>query len=88
MTRHPYDAEPTPARDYDAVHAHQDAMRDLPVARVHVVPPLAAYDIHARLVEAIRKQDAWTRESRCMAALNYEKGLREAYRIVFGKDAP
>ena len=28
MTRHPYDAEPTPARDCDAIHAHQDATQD------------------------------------------------------------
>ena len=79
---HPYDYEAPPlSTDYDAIHAHQDATRDLPMATVHLVPPLAAYDIHAKLVDAI-----WTSDG--FGGGRYSHGLRAAYRIVFGEDAP
>ena len=87
MTRHPYDAEPAPARDYDATHAHQDATRDLPIARTYLIPPLAAYDIHPKLMEAIRAADKKARVGGW-----YEDGeaagLRGAYYIIFGEGAP
>lgn len=87
MTRHPLDTEPTTARDYDADHARNDAMRDLPVARTYLIPPLAAYDIHAKLVAAIREWEGHaTRGS--VGAKPYVMGLREAYFVVFGETAP
>lgn len=87
MTRHPYDAEPTPARDYDAIHAHQDATRDLPIARTYLVPPIAAYDIHPKLMEAIREADARSRLG-SSSALSYAEGLRDAFKIIFRESAP
>lgn len=87
MTRHPLDTEPTPAGDYDANHARNDATRDLPIARTYLVPPIAAYDIHAKLMEAIRDADAEARRGGS-TSLSWAPGLREAYRIVFGEDAP
>lgn len=85
MTRHPTDTEHPPIPDYDATHAHQDATRDLPGPNMHLIPPLAAYDIHGRLMDAIReaRKDATFLPS---SLRGREVGLCMAYRIVFGVD--
>mgnify|MGYP001202507275 CR=1 FL=1 len=82
---HPYDYEaPPPSTEGDRAQHQHDERRDTAPAALHLVPPLAAYDIHAKLIEEIRKAynagsvDDWCRES----------GLRAAYRIVFGENAP
>lgn len=85
------------AADYDATHAHQDATRDLPMATVHLVPPLAAYDIEAKLTAAIISAKADHQEAvrHRVEGVDYEAGyldgLRRAVCIVFnldGEDAP
>lgn len=82
---HPYDYEaPPPSTEGDRAQHQHDERRDMAPAALHLVPPLAAYDIHAKLIEEIRlaysagSVDDWLRES----------GLRTAYRIVFGENAP
>lgn len=92
MTRHPLDTEPTPARNYDADHARNDAMRDLPIARTYLVPPIAAYDIDAKLTEAIKAAQSDHQEAVRSRAdgveyeAGYLDGLRRAFCIVFSLD--
>jgi len=88
MTRHPLDAElpPLTRTTFEVADARNDATRDLAPASLHLVPPLAAYDIHARMMDEIRlahrasSVDDWFN--------GRESGLRTAYRIVFGETAP
>jgi len=84
---HPYDYEAQPpSTEGDRAQLQHDERRDLPMATVHLVPPLAAYDIHAKLMDEIRlahrasSVDDWFN--------GRESGLRTAYRIVFGENAP
>jgi len=64
----------------------RDERRGMAPTAVHFVPPLAAYDIHPKLMDEIRlahrasSVDDWFN--------GRESGLRTAYRIVFGEDAP
>ena len=88
MTRHPYDAEaPTAIDTFDAAQSRNDATRDLVPARTYLIPPIQGFDIHAKLMEAIRAADKKARVGGW-----YEDGeaagLRGAYYIVFGEDAP
>lgn len=78
---HPYDYEASPlSTEGDRAQHQHDERRDLPMARTYLVPPLAAYDIHAKLMEEIQlahsasSVDDWFN--------GRESGLRTAYRIV------
>ena len=88
MIRHPYDYEAPPLSTEGERAQHQhDERRDLAPAALHFVPPLAAYDIHAKLTDAIQYWEGHaTRGSR--SANTFSLGLREAYFIVFGETAP
>ena len=84
---HPYDYEaPPPSTEGDRAQHQHDERRDMAPAALHLVPPLAAYDIHAKLMEEIQlahsasSVDDWFN--------GRESGLRTAYRIVFGEYAP
>jgi hypothetical protein len=89
MTRHPLDAEmpPLTRTTFEVAAARNDATRDLAPAAVHLVPPLAAYDIHAKLMAAIREWDGYAKRG-SITAESHSLGLREAYYIVFGENAP
>ena len=88
MTRHPYDYEPPLTRTtFEVAAVRNDATRDLPIARTYLVPPIAAYDIHAKLMEAIREWDEYSKRG-SITAESHSLGLREAYYIVFREIAP
>ena len=90
MTRHPLDTElpPLTRTTFEVAAARNDATRDLAPAGLHLIPPLAAYDIHAKLIEEITKTtDRCNRIGRLFDDGRLD-GLRTAYRIVFGEDAP
>jgi hypothetical protein len=88
MTRHPLDTElpPLTRTTFEVAAARNDATRDLAPAGLHLVPPLAAYDIHAKLINEIRV--AHSASSPHEWFNGRESGLRTAYRIVFGENAP
>jgi len=85
---HPYDYEAPPlSTEGDRAQHQHDERRDLPIARTYLVPPLAAYDIHAQLMAAIREWDGYAKRG-SITAESHSLGLREAYFIVFGETAP
>lgn len=88
MIRHPYDYEAPPlSTEGERAQFRHDVMRNRPIARTYFVPPLAAYDIHASLMAAIREWDEYSQRGN-VGAETYVLGLREAYFIVFGESAP
>jgi len=86
---HPYafEADPPSTDGERAQHLH-DERRDLAPAGLHLVPPLATWDIHAKLMAEITKTtDRCNRIGRFFDDGRLD-GLRAAYCIVFGEDAP
>jgi len=85
---HPYDYEASPlSTEGDRAQHQHDERRDLPMARTYLAPPLAAYDIHAKLMDAIQYWEGHARRG-SLTANTFSAGLREAYFIVFGETAP